>query len=95
MEKKKATTKKQTNANKKTSTSKKISKKKTKGRNKKMAIWQNVITNKKLLVVSLFALVIAIYCVYKVVALIQNPTDTFSVEQGRIYQEESTTRLYY
>ena len=47
--------------------------------------------NKKILLVCLVVLVLAIYCLYKVVALIQNPTDTFTVEQGKIYQEESTT----
>lgn len=47
--------------------------------------------NKKILLVCLVVLILAIYCLYKVVALIQNPTDTFTVEQGKIYQEESTT----
>lgn len=34
---------------------------------------------------------IVIFCLYKVVIFIQNPTNTFSVEQGKIYQEERST----
>ena len=47
--------------------------------------------NKKILLVCLIILVLAVYCIYRVVVLIQNPTDTFTVEQGKIYQEEATT----
>jgi len=47
--------------------------------------------NKRIItIVALFVLVLAGYCLYKVVALVQNPTNTFSVEQGKIYQEEAT-----
>ena len=44
---------------------------------------------RKIALISIIVFVIAIYCIYKVVKLVQNPTDTFSVEQGKIYQEES------
>lgn len=47
--------------------------------------------NKKILLICLLIIVLAVYCIYKVVVLIQNPTDTFTVEQGKIYQEESNT----
>lgn len=48
--------------------------------------------NKKVITVaSLLVLVLVSYCLYKVVALIQNPTNTFSVEQGKVYQEEAAT----
>lgn len=40
-------------------------------------------------VVSLLVLILVGYCLYKVVALVQNPTNTFSVEQGKVYQEEA------
>ncbi len=51
--------------------------------------------NKKVILISSLILFLIIYCVCKVVALIQNPTDTFTVEQGKIYQEEATTRIHY
>ncbi len=51
--------------------------------------------NKKMILISLLILFLIIYCVCKVVALIQNPTDTFTVEQGKIYQEEAATRIHY
>ena len=47
--------------------------------------------NKKILLICLLIIILAVYCIYKVVVLIQNPTDTFTVEQGKIYQEESNT----
>ncbi len=45
-------------------------------------------TNKVLFVVSFLVLVLIIFFIYKAVVFIQNPTDTFRVEQGKIYQEE-------
>ncbi len=45
-------------------------------------------TNKILFVVSFLVLVLIIFFIYKAVVFIQNPTDTFRVEQGKIYQEE-------
>ena len=41
--------------------------------------------NKKILLICLLIIILAVYCIYKVVVLIQNPTDTFTVEQGNIY----------
>lgn len=51
----------------------------------------NIKNNKKLLVTASVILLIIIWAIYRVVVFIQNPTDTFSVEQGKIYQEEKTT----
>ena len=46
--------------------------------------------NKKVITIaSLLVLILVSYCLYKVVALVQNPTNTFSVEQGKVYQEEA------
>ena len=48
--------------------------------------------NKKVITLaSVLVLILVSYCLYKVVALVQNPTNTFSVEQGKIYQEEAAT----
>lgn len=46
--------------------------------------------NKKTFIISAIILFIAIFCIYKVVMFIKNPTDTFTVEQGKIYQTEKT-----
>ncbi len=46
--------------------------------------------NKKTFIISAVILFIAIFCIYKVVMFIKNPTDTFTVEQGKIYQTEKT-----
>lgn len=45
-------------------------------------------TNKKTLIISAVILFIIAFCIYKVVMFIKNPTDTFTVEQGKIYQTE-------
>ena len=42
-----------------------------------------------MIAISIVVLIILGYCLYKVMALVQNPTNTFSVEQGKIYQEEA------
>lgn len=68
---------------------------KKKRKNHKKVTWKAIIENKKILLICLIILGLAIYCIYKVVILIQNPTDTFTVEQGKIYQEESNTRIYH
>ncbi len=60
----------------------------------KKTILGSIMNNRKLAIVTLIVLFIAFYCIYKVIGLIQNPADTFSVEQGKIYQEESSIRLY-
>lgn len=46
--------------------------------------------NKKIIIFSIVFLAIIIYCTYKVVIFVKNPTDTFTVEQGKIYQEEKS-----
>ena len=48
------------------------------------------LNKKAITIISFIALIIVGYCIYKVVALVQNPTNVFSVEQGKIYQEEAT-----
>lgn len=47
------------------------------------------LNKKAIAAISFVTLVIAGYCIYKVVELVQNPTNVFSVEQGKIYQEEA------
>jgi len=42
-------------------------------------------------IMALFLICISIYTIYIVAKLIKNPTDTFFVEQGKIYQEEVAT----
>lgn len=49
------------------------------------------INNKVIAGVSLLVLILVSYCLYQVVSLVQNPTNTFSVEQGKVYQEEAAT----
>lgn len=59
---------------------------------KKQKLKRKYKLNKKMIIaISIVVLIILGYCLYKVVALVQNPTNTFSVEQGKIYQEEATT----
>lgn len=48
-------------------------------------------TNRKALIISAVILFIAIFCIYKMVMFIKNPTDTFTVGQGEIYQTEKAT----
>lgn len=50
--------------------------------------WEKIKKNKKLLIISAVILFIIVFCIYKVVMLVKNPTDTFTVEQGKIYQTE-------
>ena len=45
---------------------------------------------RKSLIISTILLGFIIFCIYKVIIFIKNPTDTFTVEQGKIYQEEKT-----
>ena len=44
--------------------------------------------SKYLLIVAIILVIMIGYFIYKLVIFIQNPTDTFTVEQGQIYQEE-------
>lgn len=69
----------------------KKSQKKTQNKSYHKISWQQMIKNKKIIAISFVVLAIIIFCLYKVVIFIQNPTDTFSVEQGQIYQEERAT----
>ena len=50
----------------------------------------NTINRRKLIAVLLIVLIVVFFAIYKIVALIMNPTDTFMVEEGSIYQEEDT-----
>ncbi len=59
-------------------------------KNKKINI-KVLLKNRKLFLAYILIAVAVIYCFYKVFVLIQNPTDTFTVEQGKIYQEEANT----
>ncbi len=49
------------------------------------------IKDKKIMIFSIIILFIVSFCIYKVIVFIKNPTDTFTVQQGKIYQEEKTT----
>lgn len=64
-----------------------MEKKKTNKTKKKINL-KKITENKKLLIISAVILFITIFCVYKAVIFIKNPTDTFTVEQGKIYQTE-------
>lgn len=64
-----------------------MEKKKTNKTKKKINL-EKITENKKLLIISAVILFITIFCVYKAVIFIKNPTDTFTVEQGKIYQTE-------
>lgn len=44
---------------------------------------------KKTKIVIIISCIIFIYCIYLFVKLLANPTDTFIVEQGKIYKEET------
>lgn len=46
--------------------------------------------NKKFLIIICIIIFIIIFCVYKLIVFVQNPTDTFRVEQGKIFQEENS-----
>lgn len=50
----------------------------------------NAINVKKIIVFVLIVLIIISFIIYKIAMLIANPTDTFMVEEGSIYQEEDT-----
>lgn len=85
MEKKTRTTK--TQVKKTTSSNQK--KNGTRRKNHKRITWKEIKNDKRLLTISLLVLFMVAYCIFKVIALIKNPTNTFTVEQGKVYQEES------
>lgn len=66
-------------------------KKVIKPNNKKKITLKELQKNKAFVVILFIMLAIAIFCLYKVIVFIQNPTETFSIEQGKIYQEERAT----
>lgn len=68
---------------------------KSKSKNHRKISWKDIKQEKKLIIIPLLIFIVLIYCAYKVIILIQNPTDTFTVEQGKIYLEEASTRIYY
>lgn len=50
----------------------------------------NTINRRKVIAVLLILLILLSFAIYKIIMLIMNPTDTFMVEEGSIYQEEDT-----
>ncbi len=57
--------------------------KKVKSKNK-----TKIKNNKTFIIILIILVCIAIFSIYKTIVFIQNPVDTFSLEQGNIYQEE-------
>ncbi len=90
MERRKKTTTKKTPKKQSVRQSKTVQKSKKTRKNNKGITIKDIKENKKLLLIFLIILVLVIYCACKVIALIKNPTDTFTVEQGKIVQEESS-----
>lgn len=68
-----------------------INKSITEQNNIKMQSKYSTINKRKLMVVLLIMLIVISFIVYKIIMLIINPTATFMVEEGSIYQEETTT----
>lgn len=68
-----------------------INKSITEQNNIKNASKHSTINKRKLMVVLLIMLIVISFIVYKIIMLIINPTATFMVEEGSIYQEETTT----
>lgn len=64
--------------------------KKSQKKQPKNKIMKLVSKHKKGIVMLILACII-VYILYMIISLIKNPTDTFLVEQGQIYQEETTT----
>ncbi len=49
------------------------------------------LNGKKTIIAIILAIIFLIYCIFLLVKLLTNPTDTFIVESGKIYKEEATT----
>ncbi|MBR1654013.1 MAG: hypothetical protein IJ690_03565 [Clostridia bacterium] len=47
--------------------------------------------NKKMTIILIVAVAFLTYCIFLFIKLLSNPTDTFIVEQGKIYKEESVS----
>ncbi len=50
---------------------------------------KNIKIRKKHIIIAVIILLATVYITYKVINLIKNPSDTFFVEQGKIYEEEN------
>lgn len=48
------------------------------------------LNGKKTVIAIVLACIFLVYCIYLLIKLLINPTDTFIVEQGKIYKEESS-----
>lgn len=88
--KKKTTTKKAPIKKQVSNSQKNVQKNEKVQRNRKKMTYRDIKQDRRLMIAAILVLFLVIYCVCKVIALIKNPTDTFSVEQGKIYQEESS-----
>ncbi len=53
----------------------------------------NKVTKNRILI-SIVLLIISAYVIYAIYLLIKDPTDTFTVEEGTVSQEETVARLY-
>ncbi len=53
----------------------------------------NKVTKNRILI-SIVLLIISAYVIYAIYLLIKDPTDTFTVEEGTVSQEETVVRLY-
>lgn len=60
-------------------------------KNKKKNKWKQVLTKNKKSIILIILLAVIIYLATVVVQLVKNPTNTFLVEKGKIYQEEIAT----
>ncbi len=50
---------------------------------------------KAVALIAIFAIAVILLCfVYSLIVLIIQPSDIFIVENGKIYEEESTVRIY-
>ena len=56
---------------------------------------KQVISKHKKFIIMFVLLCFLIYILSLMIKLFRNPTDTFIVEQGQIYQEENAIRLYH
>lgn len=66
-----------------------MSNKKEKNKRKKQNPILDILLRYKKKIFFIIILIVIIYVCYVVISLFKNPTDTFLVEQGQIYQEES------
>lgn len=65
-----------------------------KNRNKSNIMYniaQKPLNGRKTIIAIILAIMFLVYCIYLLVKLLNNPTDTFIVEYGKIYKEEANT----